>query len=117
MEKFMLIFHGGELPAYEQTPEIMQASMSKWLAWVDKLAKDGKYVSGEPLLPGGKMISGSPNNVTDGPFTEGKEIIGGYFIINAASYDEAVALCSDYPDYERGGKIAVRQVMKMPMPA
>lgn len=113
----MLIFHGGELPAEEQTPGNMEASMGKWMAWIDKLAKDGKYVSGEPLLPGGKIISGKTKTVTDGPFTEGKEIIGGYFIINAASYDEAVELCSDYPDYERGGKVAVRQVMKLDMPS
>lgn len=117
MEKFMLIFHGGELHASEQTPENMQASMGKWMAWIDKLAREGKYDSGEPLLPGGKIISGAGKTVTDGPFTEGKEIVGGYFIINAASYDEAIALCADYPDYERGGKVQVRQVMKVDMPS
>jgi len=117
MEKFMLIFHGGELHTDEQTPENMEASMGKWMAWVDKLAKAGKYDSGEPLLPGGKMIIGSDKTVTDGPFIEGKEIVGGYFIVNAADYNEAVELCADYPDYDRGGKVQVRQVMKMGMPA
>lgn len=113
----MLIFHGGELHPEEQTPENMEASMGKWMAWIDKLAKAGKYDSGEPLLPGGKIISGTNKTVTDGPFIEGKEIVGGYFIINAADYDEAVALCADYPDYDRGGKVQVRQVMKMDMPS
>ena len=113
----MLIFHGGELTPDQQAPEKMQKSMGKWMAWIDKLAKSGQYVSGEPLLPGGKTISGSNKTVTDGPFIEGKEIIGGYFIINAADYDEAVALCADYPDYDRGGKIQIRQVMKMDMPS
>jgi hypothetical protein len=115
MEQFMLIFQGpvsgSEMPSAAE----MQDNMALWLAWVDKLAKAGKYVGGEPLLPGGKLISGSHKNVTDGPYTEGKEIVGGYFIVNAADMDEAVALCEDFPDYAKGGSIQVRQIMKMDM--
>lgn len=117
MEKFMLIFQGPVSNNNMPSPEEMGAIMGKWFAWIEKLAKEGKYVTGEPLQPGGKIISGNPQNVTDGPFTEGKEIIGGFFIINAASYDEAVNLCEDYPDYQRGGSVIVRQVQKVDMPA
>jgi hypothetical protein len=113
MEKFMLIFHGGMSPT--SSPEQMQANMGKWMAWIEQLSKEGKYVSGEPLLPGGKLISGKKKTVTDGPYTEGKELVGGYFIINAADYDEAVKLCDGYPDYEIGGSIQVRHVMKIEM--
>jgi hypothetical protein len=113
MEKFMLIFHGGQDGS--ASPEQMQAGMAKWMAWIDKLAKADQYVSGEPLLPGGKLITGKKKTVTDGPYTEGKEIVGGFFIVNAANMDEAVKLCDDYPDYETGGSIQVRQVMKMDM--
>ncbi|HEV7782012.1 MAG TPA: YciI family protein [Chitinophagaceae bacterium] len=113
MEKFMYIFHGGG--AAKLSPEQMQENMGKWMAWIDKLAKDGRYVSGEPLLPGGKLVKGSVSKATDGPYTEGKELVGGYFIINAADYNEAVALCEGYPDFESGGSIQVRQIMKMDM--
>ncbi len=116
MEKFMLIFHGGVPAETQPSAEEMQTNMAKWMAWIDKLAKAGKYVSGEPLIPGGKLIKGSAKGVTDGPYAEGKEVVGGFFIINAADYDEAVALCEDYPDYAQGGSIQVRQVMKMDMP-
>ena len=95
----------------------MQDIMAKWMAWIDKLAKAGRYVEGEPLLPTGKIISGKNKVVTDAVFAEGKEIIGGYFIINAADYEEAVALCNDYPDFESGGSVIVRQVQKMDMPS
>mgnify|MGYP003411622394 CR=1 FL=1 len=115
MEKFMLIFQGEISNDQQPSPAEMQDNMAQWMAWIDKLAKDGKYVSGEPLLPGGKLIKGNAKNVTDGPYAEGKEIVGGYFIVNAANYDEAVALCEGYPDYESGGSIQVRQVMKMDM--
>ena len=114
MEKFMLIFHGGLPPS--ASPEQMQKNMQLWMAWIEKLQKDNRYVSGEPLLPGGKLVSG-PNgkSVTDGPYTESKEVVGGYFIIEAKDYDEAIVLCKDYPDYAIGGKIQIRQVMKVDM--
>jgi hypothetical protein len=113
MEKFMLIFHGGMSP--DQSPEVMQAQMGKWMAWIEKLNKDGKYVAGEPLLPGGKLISDKKKIVTDGPYTEGKEVVAGFFLINAENMEEAVAISDDYPDYDYGGSVQVRQVMKIEM--
>ena len=108
----MLIFHGGM--DHRPSPEQMQAQMGKWMAWIDKLNKSDQYVAGEPLLPGGKLISGKDGkSVTDGPYTEGKEIVGGFFIVKAKDINEAVALCKDYPDFGNGGTIQVRQVMKM----
>jgi len=111
MEKFMLIFQGGTNPG--QSPQDMQSHMGKWMAWVEKLNKEGKYVAGEPLTPGGKLIKGPKKTVTDGPFTEGKEVVGGFFIVNAKDINDAISICDDYPDYEFGGTIQVRQVMKM----
>ena len=111
----MLIFQG--IKSAEQPSALqMQENMGKWMAWIDKLAKDGKYVSGEPLQATGKIIKGSNKIVTDAAFAEGKEIIGGYFIVSAADYNEAVTLCDDYPDYVNGGTVIIRQIMKMDMP-
>jgi hypothetical protein len=112
MEKFMLIFHGGI--DQKASPEQMQANLGKWMAWVEKLQKEGKYVFGEALLPGGKIITGKAS-VADGPYTEGKEIVGGFFVINAPSYDAAVEECRHYPDFDFGGQVQVRQVMKFDM--
>jgi hypothetical protein len=113
MEKFMLIFHGAN--SKDLSPEVMESQMGKWMAWVEKLNAQGRYVSGEPLLPGGKLLNSANRQGTDGPFTEGKEVVGGYFIVQAASMDEAVQLCADYPDYDYGGSVQVRQVMKLDM--
>lgn len=111
MEKFMLIFHGSMPP--DQSPEQMQASMSKWMAWINKLNKEGKYVAGEPLLPGGKQITGKKKTVTDGPYTEGKEVVAGFFLIKAKDMNEAINICDDYPNFDKEGTVQVRQVMKM----
>jgi hypothetical protein len=113
MEKFMLIFHGGI--KQNASPEELQANMNKWFAWVEKLNKEGRYVSGEALLPGGKLVSGK-NVATDGPYTEGKELVGGFFVLNAANLEEAVSIAqNEYPDFEFGGQVQVRPVMKFDM--
>ena len=113
MEKFMLIFHGGIKS--NSSPEELQANMGKWMAWVDKLNQEGKYVSGEALLPGGKLVKGK-TAVTDGPYTESKELVAGFFVINAATIEEATANAGDnYPDFDFGGTVQVRPVMKFEM--
>jgi hypothetical protein len=112
MEKFMLIFHN-DTTAPKGSPEEMQGQMGKWMAWIEKLNKEGRYVSGEPLLPGGKLVSGKNKTITDGPYTEGKELVGGYFVINAENIDEAAKIATDCPGFEYGAKVQVRPVMKM----
>lgn len=116
MEKFMLIFHGGSDIAPEmKSPEAMQKHMQKWFSWVEKLSKEGRYEGGEALLPSGKFIGGKNRVITDGPFAESKELVGGYFIVTAKDIDEAISLCADYPDFIYDGKVQVRPVQKMDM--
>jgi hypothetical protein len=110
MEKFAFLFRGG---LNSESPEVMQKHMQKWFEWVERLRKDGTYLAGEPLHPGGKKIAGANKAITDGPFTEAKDIIGGFFIVNAKDYSDAVEIAKDCPDYTHGGTVEVRQVMKM----
>ena len=99
MEKFMFIFHGSQPDG--MSPDEMQAHMGKWFAWIEQLSKEDKYVAGEALMPGGKLVGGpGGKNVTDGPYTEGKEVVGGFFVVNAKDINEAVALARNCPDYE-----------------
>jgi hypothetical protein len=113
MEKYMLIFLGGD-PSH-LSPEAQQAHMGKWFAWVEKLRKEQRYVAGEALLPGGKTVKGPKKAVTDGPFAESKEIVGGFFVLNAKNLEEAVQIAKDCPDYDLGGIVEVREVMKFDM--
>jgi hypothetical protein len=110
MEKYMFIFIGGD-PSH-LSPEAQQAHMGKWFAWVEKLRKEGKYLSGEALLPSGKTIRGAKKTVTDGPFAESKEIVSGYFIVNAKDLNEATEMAKSCPDYELNGIVEVREVVK-----
>lgn len=111
MKDFMLIFTNNP-NAPEATPEAMQENMQQWFTWIDKLKAKNIYKSGEALNPGGKIVSGKKAVVTDGPFAESKEIVGGYFIIQAKSLEEAAEIAKDCPDLPNNGKVEVREVMK-----
>ena len=113
MEKFMLIFRNEESQTgFRPSPEEIQAEMEKWNNWLGGLAAQGKMAGAEALLPFGTVVTGAKNVVTDGPFVEGKEIVGGYTIVLADSLDEAVELSKGCPIYDVEGSVEVRQVMK-----
>jgi hypothetical protein len=113
MEKYMFLFRGGDVS--HLSPDAQQAHMQKWFAWVEKLTKAERYAGGEALLPTGKTVSGAKKTVTDGPYTEGKEIAGGYFVVLAKSLDEATEMAKECPDYDYNGSVEVREVMKFDM--
>jgi hypothetical protein len=111
MKEFMLIFRnekktGEPMPTAEQ----MQAVMKQWQNWIGGIAAQGKYSGTNRLSSEGKTIR--PNNtITDGPYTEAKEIIGGYLIVKANSLDEAVEMAKSCPALLSGGNVEVRSVM------
>ncbi len=113
MEKFMYLFRGG-MDSY-QSPEQRQAHMGKWYQWMQALAQNGNFVAGEPLQGSGKQLSGTKKVITDGPFTEAKEHVGGYLIVNANDMDHAVEMAKDCPIFENDGLLEVRPIQKMEM--
>ena len=112
MQDFMFIFRGGS-DASDLSPEDMQNHMEKWFQWVEELKAKDIYVGGEALTPMGKTISGKNALITDGPFAEGKELVGGYFVVKANSLEEAVEIAkTGYPDFIYNGAVEVREVAK-----
>ena len=106
----MFIFLGGSTS--HLSPEAQEAHMQKWFAWVEKLTKENRYAGGEALKPGGKTIAGPKKVVTDGPYAESKELVGGYFVVLAKDLNEATEMAKDCPDYSLGGIVEVREVIK-----
>ena len=72
-------------------------------------------IAGEPLQPSGKQVNGSKKVVTDGPFIEAKEMVGGFIVVNAKDINEAVEISKGCPIFEMDGKVEVRPVQKMEM--
>jgi len=111
---FLYLFRGGMDPK-QMSPEQMQQSMNKWFAWMGELRGQGKFKAGEPLGDGGKVLSGKKGAVvTDGPFVEGKEEVGGYLIVSAVDLKEAVALAKGCPIFENNGTVEVRPIERIP---
>ena len=112
MKEFMMIFIGA--PDYESlgmSPEEIQGKMSQWWAWNSKMEEAGIVVSGEALRPEVRRIVGAQRTVTDVASAELKEIVGGYYIIKAESMDAVVEIAQDFPDYDLGGTVEIREVM------
>ena len=107
---YMLLFRGNDWHK-GLSPEEMQRISDEWMAWFKRLMDQGKAVAGNPLEGTGKLVSGKNGRViSDGPFAESKEAIGGYFLLRVASLDEAVAIAQECPGLPYGAKIEVRPV-------
>jgi len=114
MEKFMLIFRGGENHAYNaDDSNAAMENMQAWMKWMGDLQQKGTLVAADPLQPTGKLVSGNSKLVTDGPYSEGKEVVGGYLIVNAKDIDDAVEISKGCPIFSENGKVEVRPVQKM----
>jgi hypothetical protein len=95
------------------TEDEMQAAIGSYMAWSDRLTAAGRMVFMEKLRDGeGRVLrgTGAGQRVTDGPFAESKEVIGGFFVIEAEDYDEAVRLSADCPHLEFGGTVEIREI-------
>ena len=108
MKEFMLLFRQPSYDYGDISPTEMQAIAKKWQDWVagitsqDKLSRNGDRLAmeGKVLKPGGV--------VTDGPFVEIRELLGGYLIVKAENLDEAVTLAHGCPTLEYNGSVEVR---------
>ena len=92
------------------SPEQMQQIADNWMAWFNRLKEEGKCVGGNPLEREGKIVSGKARVVSDGPFAESKETIGGYFLLKVASMDEAIAIAQQCPGLPHGIRVEVRPI-------
>lgn len=108
MAEYMLLVRNGEWQ--EMSPEEMQQSMQKYMAWVKKLREEGRFKGGDELQSTGRMLRKESGRIVDGPFTETKETIGGYFLIEADSYEHAVEIARGCPTFDHGGMLEVRAI-------
>jgi hypothetical protein len=107
---YMLIFRGTDWSKGLSSEE-MQRVGEKWMDWFKGLMASGQVVAGSPLEKEGKIVSGKNGKVvSDGPFAESKEAIGGYFLLKVDSLDEAVAIAQQCPGLSYGLRVEVRPV-------
>ncbi|MGI8769920.1 MAG: YciI family protein [Acidobacteriaceae bacterium] len=115
MSEFVYLYRG-EAPS-ALSPMESQQHMQKWMTWLKQLGEQGHLKDvGQPLERTGKLVKGKQKTVTDGPYAETKDVVGGYSLIEAKDLDEAVKFSLGCPIFEiSGGIVEVRPVMKMNM--
>jgi len=113
MKKFLLLFRSDPKLVPARSPEEMEKMMKKWMDWIGGIAAQNKLTDrGNRLGQEGKVLK--PGNViTDGPYMEIKEAIGGYTLIKAASFEEAAELSKGCPILSVGGTVEVREIIAM----
>ncbi|WP_343701526.1 YciI family protein [Chitinophaga sp.] len=112
MNEFMMIFRHPVPGETTLSPEQLQAGIELWQNWIGGIAAQGKFVSTNQLGFQGKTLR--PGRVvTDGPYAEVKEMVGGYVIVKAASLQEAADLAEGCPILAMGGHVEVRDIMKI----
>jgi hypothetical protein len=110
MAKFLFVYRGGGDAMAKMTPEEQQQHMQKWATWIGEAVQKGWMLDpGDALTPEGCVVN-SKKVVTDGPFVESKEIVGGFSIVKADSVQEAANHAKGCPGLLAGGSVEVRRL-------
>ncbi len=114
MKEYMMVFLGADYGegGLEMTPEQIEMRMGKWFAWGDKMAQKGIVAKGKALEGRSKRITGPDKVLTDGLALASKELIGGFYVIEANSMEEVIEIAQDFPDYDLGSTVEIREVTK-----
>ena len=110
MKEFLLLMKGDD--SQQASPEEMQQRMQSYRTWMKGIMESGNLKAGQPLEPRGKHLVNKQTILTDGPFLEPKEIIGGYIIILAKDLNAATEIAKDCPLLEHC-EIMVRPLMNV----
>ncbi|MFI5138124.1 MAG: YciI family protein [Sphingobacteriales bacterium] len=110
MKEFVMLFRNAPTGDARPSPEVMQEFAKKWDTWLGKISGQGKFISGSRLSFEGRILK--PGNiVTDGPYAEVKEILGGLITVKAESLDDAFEMAHGCPILLLGGYVEVRPVV------
>ena len=116
MPNFLFVYRSEPFDPSKVSPEDMQKSMDRWTKWIGQGFTEGWLVdAGDALLPETRVID-RKLVVTDGPFVETKEIVGGYSVIKAESFDEAITYARICPNVLEGGSIEIRRMAGLSPP-
>lgn len=113
MSNFLYLFRGGHETYNAMSAAEKEAHMKVWGSWMEKLREKGQLVDGLPLAEEGKVVENRGEIITNGPFAEGAEMVGGYLIVTAGNLHQAVEISKGCPIFDYGGTTEVREIMSM----
>jgi len=111
MKQFILLFRHENVNG-KVSPEQMQQWMKQQMEWVNGIVAQGKFVSGTGLLFDNAKVVDHKKLVTDGPFGEIKETLGGFIMVKAENADEAAGFAKGAPTLQgEGNTVEVREIL------
>src|SRR6478609_864237 len=113
MKDFLLIFRTDYNVIQQRSEDQAEANMKQWMDWLGDISSKNKLIDrGNRLDNSGRLVK--PNDiVTNGPYSDIKESIGGYSLIKADNYEDAVAMAKGCPVLKMGGNVEVREILAM----
>lgn len=119
MHRFLVLPRESDDTFAHLSPAEIEEIIGRYIAWTARLEESGRLQSSEKLEDGtGRVLrrDGDDVSVTDGPFTEVKEVVGGYWIVTASDFDDACALLADHP-HLAWGTLEIRRIEEHDEPA
>jgi hypothetical protein len=113
MKKFLLLLHEDIEKMKALSPKEMGDLAKAHMDWATKLAESGCLISGDGLQEKGVRIVGKECVIKDGPYLESKELIGGYYLLQADDLDAIVRIAKECPCHLWGGTTEIRPIMEM----
>jgi len=113
MAQFMLLLHENPADFANVSADDIQAIIQEYTGWRNRIEAEGRFAGSNKLKDeGGRhlKVHNDQLRVVDGPYAEAKEVMGGYFIVKASNYDEAVEISKGCPHLKYGGWIELREV-------
>ena len=110
MKEFVFLYRTDFKNMPKHSPEEMQATTKKWMDWMSGIAEQNKLADRGKRLTGEGRVLKAHNVVSDGPYTELKESLGGFSIVKVDSYAEALELAKGCPIFTFGGNVEIREV-------
>lgn len=112
MKKYLLLLHEDIEQMQKLSPKEMEELTNSHMAWAEELGKSGHLISGEGLEGNSVWISGKDCIVKDGTFLESKEMIGGYYLLQAQDLNTVIELAKGCPCHLWGGTTEIRPIME-----
>jgi len=113
MKKFLLLLHEDIEKMSNLSPKEMEELGNSHIAWATKLAESRHLISGDGLHENGVLITGKDSVIKDGPYLESKELIGGYYLLQADDIKTIVEIAKECPCHLWGGTTEIRPIMDM----
>jgi hypothetical protein len=113
MSEYLYLYRGSERVNAALSPQQMQEYLQRFQGWIVSLTRAGKISSCGPLAAHGKTMKGPTAEVSDGPYAEAKDLVGGYTVLSASDFDEATEIARGCPFLGVGGIVEIRPVLSV----